>query len=144
MKAMTNDEFADAVLGLKNLQQPFEPHATYIREGDCIEFVIAPDNYYAHRIDGLVTVYYSRETGSIVGSLIKGVSSFCRKILAKFPGYRISIQGSTVKLEHIFLAQLWSEPPNESNVAVTRTYQELIQAAEERDLTVDMDDVCLT
>lgn len=144
MKAMTNEKFAKAVMGMANGRRPFEPHVTYIREGDCIEFVIAPDDYYAHRIDGLVTVYYSRKTNNVVGSLIKGVNGFCKKMLGRFPGFRISIEGCTVKLEHIFLAQLWTKLPSSTDVAVTRTYRELIQAAEDQDLTVDIDEQCLT
>jgi hypothetical protein len=73
MKALTKDEFARAVLGLPGPQVPFQPEAVYIPEGDCIEFVVAPDDHFARRIDGLVTVYYSRKTGNIVGALIKGV-----------------------------------------------------------------------
>jgi len=143
MKAMTNKEFAEAVMGMADVQQPFQPHATYIREGDCIEFVIAPDDYVAHRIDGLVTVYYSRETGNVVGSLIKGVGEFCRKMLSQFPGFRILIEGCAVKLEHIFLAQLWTQPPSSPDVALTRTYRELIQAAEDQDIAVEIDKLCL-
>lgn len=143
MKELTNDEFAQAVMRLAKPQRPFKPSATYIREGDCIEFVIAPDDYRAHRIDGLVTVYYSRRSGAVVGSLIKGVSEFCRRVLARFPGFGIAIQGRTVQLEHLFLAQLWSEPPNPEEIVV-RTYRELIAAAEQEKVAVDIDDLCLT
>ena len=142
MKAMSNENFADAVLRLAKVQEPFVPTATYIRDGDCIEFVLAPDDYVARRMDGLVTVYYSRETGNVVGSLIKGVSGFCRKMLKQMPGFRIAIEGRTVKLEHIFLAQLWTQPPDPKNVALIRTYDALIDAAEKGGLAVDIDDAC--
>lgn len=139
MKPMTNDEFAQAVLRMASPERPFKPSATYIRDGDCIEFVIAPDDYVARRLDGLVTVYYSRKTGGVVGSLIKGVSGFCRKMLKRYPGFRIAIEGRTVKLEHIFLAQLWAEPPKAEDLAVVRTYRELIAFAEEQGFVVEID-----
>ena len=142
MKAMNNDKFAEAVLRLAKVQVPFRPTAAYIRDGDCIEFVIAPDDYRARRMDGLVTVYYSRETGKVVGSLIKGVSGFCRKMLKQMPGFRIAIEGGTVKLEHIFLAQLWTQPPDPKDVKLLRTYDALISAAGKVDVVVDLDDLC--
>jgi len=62
---MKKEEFAEAVLRLANVQEPFRPTAAYIPDGDCIEFVMAPDDYVARRMDGLVTVYYSRQTGEV-------------------------------------------------------------------------------
>lgn len=51
------------------------PLVTYIPEGDCLEIVLAEDNYYAERINGLVTIYYSEHTDKIVGLLIKGIQA---------------------------------------------------------------------
>ena len=59
--------------------QEFQPTVTYIRDGDCIEFFARPGSYYAERLDDLVTVYLDRKSGEIVGSVIKGVSTFCKK-----------------------------------------------------------------
>lgn len=144
MKTMTNEEFAKAVLGVGNPQKPFKPKATYIPAGDCIEFVWSPDDYRAHRIDGLVTVYHSRKTNLVVGGLIKGVRAFCRKMLAKCPGFRVSIEVKPVKLEYIFLAQLWTEPRRPNDETITKTYEELISAAARQKVDVDIGDVCQT
>jgi len=62
--AVTNEEFAQLVLGKVAPAQPFQPVADYDPDGDCIEFIAAPDSYYAERIDPLVTVYRSRACGS--------------------------------------------------------------------------------
>lgn len=81
MKALTNSEYADAVLKMAAAAKEFEAQVFYDRDGDCVEFVAAPDSYYAERIDDLVTVYYSRDTGEIIGSLLKGVTAFCKRTL---------------------------------------------------------------
>ncbi len=50
-----------------------------IFSGASIEFLVSADLFYAQRVDDLVTIYYSQETGEIIGSLIKGVSAFCKE-----------------------------------------------------------------
>ena len=130
MKAMTNDDFAKAVLGMAKPGAPFKPQVAYIPEGDCLEFLISDDDYYAERIDGLVTVYYSRDTGEIVGSLVKGVKGFCEKMAERYPGFGIEIEAGRVRLSYLFQMQLWSKP-RESNDVEVRTYRRLIEAAEE-------------
>src|ERR1019366_2848141 len=39
----------------------FKPMACYNPAGDCIEFLVSNEPYYAKRMDGWVTVYYSEE-----------------------------------------------------------------------------------
>jgi hypothetical protein len=137
MKPMTNDEYADAVLREGQLPPPFRPTVTYVPEGDCIEFVVSDNDYHAERIDGLVTVYRDEQTGEIVGSLIKGVRRFVEKVLQRCPGFKIEIEDQRVKLEHIFLAQLWSEPRRREDMLV-RTYRKLIEVAERTGATAQL------
>lgn len=128
MTAMNNSQFAERALKLARAAPAFQPSATYDPDGDCIEFLAAADPFYAERIDDLVTVYYSQETNEIIGSLIKGVSGFCKKMLEKLPGFRIEIQDGGVKVTHIFLAKLWAEP--DASKMTTLTYRKLIEVAE--------------
>lgn len=51
---------------------PFEPHARYVAEGECWEFVLSPESFVAERLDGRLTVYVGRETGEVVGGLVYG------------------------------------------------------------------------
>jgi hypothetical protein len=125
MNALTNDEFAARVLELAKPGEHFSPTAYYDHDGDCIEFLARPENFYAERIDDLVTVYYSEETGEIVGSLLKGVTALCKKLLERLPGFKIEIQHDKVKLVHIFRAKLWASEVNPDKLA-TVTYQKLI------------------
>src|SRR6187401_1357662 len=96
-KVHGDDEFLTEFEAMFGPAQEFRPTATYTSEGDCIEFFARPGAYYAHRLDDLVTVYLSRQNDELVGSLIKGVSSFCQKILEEFPAFHIIIQGKRVR-----------------------------------------------
>lgn len=82
MTVTSNSEFAKRMMLLARPGEHFEPTAVYDPDGDCIEFVAKPDPFIAERIDDLVTVYTSQETGELTGSLIKGVSKFCADIPA--------------------------------------------------------------
>jgi len=130
MTMMSNQEFAKRMMLLAKPAEQFRPTATYDPDGDCIEFLASPESFYAERVDDLVTVYYSQETGEVIGSLIKGVSKFCKTLLEKMPGFRIEIRDGRVSLEHIFRARLWFShfAPEE---LPTLTYQKLIRMAEE-------------
>jgi hypothetical protein len=129
MKAMTNEEFAAQVAELAKDAGPPQATAVYDPDGDCIEFLSRPEPFYAERVDDLVTVYYSQETREVIGSLIKGASRFCNDILKRLPGFRIEVIDRNVRLEHIFLAKLWSAEHDPSDLA-TITYRKLIQVAE--------------
>ncbi|MBI4578277.1 MAG: hypothetical protein HY718_01150, partial [Planctomycetes bacterium] len=115
----------------------FRPTAVYDRDGDCIEFLAKPDPFLAERVDDLVTVYYSQETGDVIGSLIKGVSTFREDLLGRMPGFKIVIEGGRVRLEHIFLARLWAQPSELSELA-TLTYKKLIAVAQEANVEADL------
>jgi hypothetical protein len=116
--------------------EQYRPTATYDSDGDCIEFLAKPDPFYAERIDDLVTVYYSQETGEIIGSLVKGVSKFCSEFSKRNPGFRIIIEDGPVRLEHIFLARLWSAEQDRTAIR-TLAYKKLIEVANETDVEVE-------
>ncbi|TMJ00898.1 MAG: hypothetical protein E6G97_18365 [Alphaproteobacteria bacterium] len=136
MNTVSENDFATKVMSLVNPEEPFKPVATYDRDGDCIEFLMRPDAFYAERVDDLVTVYYSQDTKEVIGSLIKGVSGFCANVLKKLPGFRIDIIDGRVKLVHIFRAKLWSSE-RDPVAGKTVTYRKLIEAAEESELDVE-------
>jgi hypothetical protein len=128
---VTNDaDFAKRMMLLARPAEQFRPTATYDPDGDCIEFLAKPDSFYGERVDELVTVYYSQETGEVVGSLIKGVSQFCQDFSRKNPGFRIVIHDGPVHLEHLFLARLWSKEEDPKGIQ-TLVYQKLIEVAGE-------------
>jgi hypothetical protein len=134
MSVTTNSEFARRMTLLARPADEFKPIATYDRDGDCIEFLTKPDAFYAERIDDLVTVYYSQETDEVIGSQIKGVSKFCREVEGKLPGFKIEIHDGPVRLQHIFLARMWSARL-EPQALATLTYRKLVEVS--RDAVVE-------
>lgn len=130
MTVTSNEAFAKRMLLLARPAEQFRPSATYDPDGDCIEFLAKPDSFYAERVDDLVTVYYSQETGEIIGSLIKGVSRFCSEFTKRNPGFRIVVEDGPVRLEHFFLARLWSSAADPKAIT-TLTYRKLIEVAGE-------------
>lgn len=133
MSVTSNADFAKRMLLLARPGDQYRPTATYDPDGDCIEFLAKPDPFYAERIDDLVTVYYSQETGETIGSLIKGVSRFCSEFSKKNPGFRIIIEAGPVRLEHIFLARLWSSTDDRKEIK-TLAYRKLIEVAGETEV----------
>ncbi len=131
-----NAEFAKRMMLLARPAEQFRPTATYDPDGDCIEFLAKPDPFYAERVDDLVTVYYSQETGEVIGSLLKGVSAFCKEMLQKMPGFQIEINNGRVRLVHLFRARLWSSANDPQDIA-TLTYRKLMNVAEEANAEVD-------
>jgi len=85
----------------------------------------------------LLTVYYSQETNEIIGSHIKCVLGFCRKVFKKLPGFKIEVEDGPVKLEHIFLAKLWASKTQPNKVA-TLTYRKLIEIAEQSNASAEL------
>ena len=119
MSALSNSEFAEEVLKLASDGSPKGPLAYYDQDGDCIEFLSEPHNFYSKRVDDLITVYYNQKTDEIIGSLIKGVSQFIRK----HPRFTILVESGRVRLAHLFVAGLASQrqEPNELTVQIYKT-----------------------
>lgn len=136
MNVTPNSEFARRMMLLAGSTEQFRPAATYDPDGDCIEFLVKPDTFYAERVDDLVTAYYSQETDELIGSLIKGVTKFCREVLGKMPGFRIEIHDGPVSLEHMFLAKMWSAALGPRDMA-TLTYRKLIEVSKKAQVKVE-------
>jgi len=126
MNILNSAEFAKEIMKFAGPTKTFQPQTYYDAHSDSLEFVLRPDDFYAERVDQLVTVYYSRETGEIIGSFLKGVGS----LLKKNPGLKILIQeNGRVRLAHILVARIAMER-SELNGPVTVVYNRLIQQSE--------------
>ncbi len=132
-----NAEFAKRMLLLARPAEQFKPVATYDPDGDCVEFLAKPDPFYGERVDDLVTVYYSQETGEVIGSLIKGITAFCDRLCETMPGFKIVVQDGRVRLEHIFLAKLWLTAVEATDMA-TLVYRKLAEVAQETEVEAEL------
>ena len=133
MTVTSNEEFAKRMMLLARPAEQFEPTATYDPDGDCIEFLAKPDPFYAERVDDLLTVYYSQETGEVTGSLLKGVSRFCKQMLEKMPGFRVEIHDGRIRLVHIFRARLWFSKLHPQDLPAL-VYRKLIEVADDAEV----------
>lgn len=132
MNAMPQDDFAKKVMEIAGKVESTGGSAYYDPDGDCIEFLSRPEEFWAERIDDLVTVYYSERSNEVIGSLIKGVSRFVKR----HPNFEILVKAGRVRLSHLFLAGLLCDEPDREIEMVTyekkqRVYGELVNRAEE-------------
>ena len=137
MSEVTNDEFARRMMLMAEPVEAFKPSAVYDSDGDCIEFLAKPDAFYAERVDDLLTVYYSQSTNEVVGSLVKGVRVYCQSLLERYPGFRLEVKDGRVRLEHVFLAKLWSSEAG-TNELTTLTYRRVRELADATDAEADL------
>ncbi len=128
----SNKRFAADMMKLVPDAPTDGPIAYYDPDGDCIEFLSARRNFYSERIDDLVTVYYDEKTNEIIGSLVKGVSQF----LKKHPRYAILVESGKVRLAHLFIAGISSQP-KEPTPIVVQAYRALVHQAESVDVSGD-------
>jgi len=129
----------DDILGMVPESEPEFPFVAYDADGDCVEFLSTGEGFYAERVDSLVTVYRSRESDEIIGSLVKGVRAHLDKIIGKCPGFRVEVQDGKIKLSHLFSQRMWGEGDILAEKALTLTYQKLRDVAEDCDAEADLD-----
>lgn len=113
--------FADYVLGIAgSVEESSEfPQVNVCDEGDCVEIFFAKDNYYAERVDNLVTVYLSQEDGSesrrIVGAVIKNVKSFICHMANESAGFRADVKHRELQLSYLLAAIVWNHENDENS-----------------------------
>lgn len=127
MDANLCDDMMEQMLAGAATATPTVPAVFYNEDGDCIEFLISTEGFYAERVDKLLTVFYGRESGEIVGSLIKGVKRFIAEMARTGPGFAIDVQDGRVRLSHIFSAGM----RNQGDRMKVRCYQKLQRMAEQ-------------
>ena len=137
MQTLSNQDYFKKVLKIAKKADPFEPEAYYDPDGDCIEYIVKPDDFYAERVDDLLTVYYSEETKDIIGCLIKSVSELCKRLVKKLPGFAFEIEAGRVRLSLLLRAWAWSEFNKDDKILVL-TYKKLADSADEMNVETEL------
>ena len=128
------DDFAKMVQDLKPVSlDDFKPHAYYDADGDCIEFVTAPDTFYGKRLDDLVTVYLSNDNNEVMGGLIKGAKRFIRNS----PNFMVIIEDNRVRLSRLLIARIGQSARNLGEWEID-AYRQLIHRAEESGVDAEL------
>ncbi len=93
---------ADRLIDFLDGREPqgFESRPIYCRDGDFITLHLCDGDYYAERVDELLTVYLSPENNSLVGCKIKGA----RKLLQTLGEFGVSVENGEVSLNLLFMA----------------------------------------
>lgn len=66
---MCNDDVEKVILDMFD-EDKSGPHATYIKEGDCLHILTKPDDYYGEMVHPWLTLYRSRETSEVIGFIV--------------------------------------------------------------------------
>jgi hypothetical protein len=80
------------------------PH--YFQDGDFVSYYFREDPAFEERIDELLTIYFSMDTGEMVGCKIKGV----RRILQELGNFSVTIEGGNVTLGLLFVGAALVNP----------------------------------
>lgn len=102
------------------------PLFTDNRDGDCLEVVLSDEPFNGERVDGRITIYRGLNTGDVVGVLVKGLSTWIKRVLENFPGMSLDLKDEgRFRLELLFgIEQYQSSDPK-----LAMCYRTLKQAA---------------
>lgn len=137
MRTLSKENYYKKVLKIADKAGSFKPEAYYDSDGDCIEYIVKPDDFYAERVDDLLTVYNSEKTQEVIGCLIKSVSVLCKRLVKKLPGFAFEIEAGRVRLGLLLRACVWSELSKDDKILVL-TYKKLADSADEMNVETEL------
>ena len=105
--------------------QGFTPHSFYSKEGDFLTYYFCDEDFYADRIDDILTIYRTMDQADFVGFKLKGI----RHLLDTLGDFTLQVRDGdgALKLGMLFLAgmSLIEHPP------VLEYYQRLANETKE-------------
>jgi len=129
---MTDKEFADTVLEIATQSQcEFSPFVLPNEDGDCVEFFVSPNDYYAKRIDDYLTLYLDEESEDVVGFVIKNISRILSRVATQQADYAFVIRDGEVRLEALFTAMFFGD---ERRGTYIREYYKVVDIAQQHHL----------
>lgn len=135
MTVLSNQEFANRIFEIAGAPvEHFEPFAFYNTDGDCIEFFVSQDDYFAERIDDYLTLYLDMDTEQIVGFVVKNVKRILDRLSRQRRMMAFVIDDGRVQLRSLFVS-LFAHENTDAEQEVTRDlivrkYQKVIEIAE--------------
>lgn len=108
--------------------QPFTFHNT---DGDCIEFFVSSEDYFAERIDDYLTLYLDIDTEQIVGFVVKNVKRILADLSCNRAALAFVVDDGRVRLRSLFVA-LFSDSKLEAQKQdiIVREYSKVVNLAE--------------
>jgi hypothetical protein len=77
----------------------FKSEPRYVADGDYVTHFFSDELCYAERIDDLLTIYLSEDTGDLIGCKIKGVTQLVKKVHAF-----IELDDGELQMGYLFLS----------------------------------------
>ena len=134
MTVITDKEYVDAVFEIAAQAQPqgrFSPFVAPNEDGDCVEFFVSPNDYYAKRIDDYLTLYLDEETNDVVGFVIKNISRILNRVATQQADYAFVIRDGEVRLEALFTAMFLGD---ERRGTYVQEYYRVVDIAQQHQL----------
>ena len=135
--ALSKQEFIDLIFEIAG--EPtgnFKPFAFHNKTGDCIEFFVTQDDYFAERVDDYLTLYLEMDTEEIVGFVVKNVKRIVDRLSRQKSAMAFVIDDGKAKLRCLFAAMFANGRPDldEKRALVVREYRRVAEIAESNHL----------
>ena len=132
MTILSEQEFTAKVLEIAGKPvERFKPFAFHNTDGDCIEFFVSPDDYFAERIDDYLTLYLDMDTEQIVGFVVKNVKRIMDRLSASKTATAFVIDDGKVCLRSLFNSMfLLDKNGGQDRELIVREYVKAVKAAE--------------
>jgi ABC-type amino acid transport substrate-binding protein len=112
----------------------FKPFAFHNTDGDCVEFFVTQDDYFAERIDDYLTLYLDMDTEQIVGFVIKNIKRILERLSKQKSAMAFVIDDGRVRLRSLFVSMFANENTNldqeKKRDLVIREYRKVVEIAE--------------
>jgi hypothetical protein len=132
MPVLSDIDFEQAVFNIAdNPVKSFSPFVFYNKAGDCIEFYVSQNDYYAERIDDYLTLFLDMNTDEIVGFMIKNIKQILNKIDTSKLAWSFIVNDDEVQLGVLFTAIFLSgTKTNDIDEVLVREYKKVVKVAE--------------
>jgi hypothetical protein len=132
MMVLSDTDFVQEVFNIANNPvKPFRPFVFYNKAGDCIEFYVSQNDYYAERIDDYLTLFLDMETDEIVGFMVKNIKQILNKIDTSKVAWSFIVNGDEVQLGVLFTAIfLNGKKTTDIDDVLVREYRKVVKVAE--------------
>jgi hypothetical protein len=129
---LSDTDFAQEIFNIaNNLAQPFHPFVFYNKAGDCIEFYVSQNDYYAERIDDYLTLFLDMDTDEIVGFMVKNIKQILNKIDTSKLAWSFIVNDDEVQLGVLFTAIFLSDKKtSDRDEVLVREYKKVVKVAE--------------
>ena len=138
MTVLSHQEFTNRIFEIAGEPvEHFEPFAFHNTDGDCIEFFVLPDDYFAERIDDYLTLYLDMDTEQVVGFVIKNVKRILERLSRQRPAMAFIVDDGIVVLRSLFVAMFANGRDNtnqEEQDLVIRHYKKVVEIAETNEI----------